>query len=181
MVLSLMVRRAGLSTVGFHRVRHPWALAAKTLGLAAAWTLVDIGLLKPIENHLTGTRQDMSMFLSLRGNVTMLLAWIALAWVVAGLGETVAFVGYVQTRVTEVVGRTGVRLAVAAVLSSLLFGLLHTEYGIVGVTVSAVNGIFYCVLRYRYGTLWAPILAHGFIDTIGLVGVFLIGPVYGLW
>ena len=75
----------------------------------------------------------------------------------------------------------GARLAGAVVLSSVLFGLLHTEYGIVGVTVSAVNGVFYCVLRYRYGTLWAPILAHGFIDTIGFVSVFLIGPIYGLW
>ena len=28
---------------------------------------------------------------------------------------------------------------------------------------------------------WAPILAHGFIDTIGFVSFYLIGPVHGLW
>ena len=79
------------------------------------------------------------------------------------------------------IGSTGARLAAAVVLSSFLLGLLHTEYGIVGVLVSAVDGVFYNVLRYRYKTLWAPILAHGLIDTIGFVSFFLIGPVYGLW
>jgi membrane protease YdiL (CAAX protease family) len=103
------------------------------------------------------------------------------AWVVAGFGETLAFVAFIQTRITDVIGSTGARLGLAVVLSSVLLGLLHTEYGIVGVTVSAVNGIFYCVLRYRYRTSWVPILAHRFIDTIGFVSVFLIGPVYGLW
>jgi membrane protease YdiL (CAAX protease family) len=155
--------------------------AAKMLALAAAWTLLDVGLLKPVENHLFGVRQDMSQFISLKGHVGMLITWVVLAWVVAGVGETLAFVGFVQTRITEVLGSTGARLGGAVVLSSVLLGLLHTEYGIVGVSVSAVNGIFYCVLRHRYNTLWAPILAHGFIDTIGLVSFFVVGPVYGLW
>jgi membrane protease YdiL (CAAX protease family) len=181
MVVSLLIRRQGLSTLGFHRVPHGWALVAKMLAFAAGWTLFDIGLLKPVENHLTGTQQDMSQFMSLQGNLGMLLTWVALSWVVAGFGETLAFVGFIQTRLAEVVGSTGARLAVAIVLSSVLLGLLHTEYGIVGVTVSAVNAVFYCVLRYRYRTLWAPILAHGFIDTIGFVSFFFIGPVYGLW
>jgi membrane protease YdiL (CAAX protease family) len=181
MTLSLLIRRQGLSTLGLRRVAHPWPLVATTLALAAGWTLVNIGLLKPIENHLTGTRQDMSQFTSLQGNLRMLLVWVALAWVVAALGETLAFIGFIQTRIADVIGSTGVRLAVAVVLSSVLLGLLHTEYGIVGVLISAVDGIFYSLLRYRYHTLWAPILAHGFIDTIGFVSFFLVGPVYGLW
>jgi membrane protease YdiL (CAAX protease family) len=181
MVVSLLIRRRGLSTLGFHRVPHGWALAGKMAAFAAGWTLFDVGLLKPVENHLTGTQQDMSQFASLQGNLGMLLTWVVLSWVVAGFGETLAFVGFIQTRVTEVVGSTGARLAVAIVLSSVLLGLLHTEYGMVGVTVSAVNGVFYCILRYRYRSLWAPILAHGFIDTIGFVSFFFIGPVYGLW
>jgi membrane protease YdiL (CAAX protease family) len=181
MGLSLLVRRDRLSSLGLHRVAHGWALTATMLALAAAWTLVNVGLLKPIENHLTGTRQDMSQFTSLQGNLPMLLTWITLAWVVAALGETLAFIGYLQTRITDVVGTTGAGLTVAVGLSSLLLGLLHTEYGIVGVLISAVDGVFYSVLRYRYKTLWAPIMAHGFIDTIGFVSFFFIGPVYGLW
>ena len=82
---------------------------------------------------------------------------------------------------TEVVGAAGARLVLAVLLTSILMGLLHTEYGIVGVLASTVDSVFYSVLRYRYQTLWASILAHGFIDTIGFVTFFLVGPIYGLW
>lgn len=37
------------------------------------------------------------------------------------------------------------------------------------------------MLRLRYGTLWAPVLAHGFNNTLGFVTFFLVGPVHGLW
>jgi membrane protease YdiL (CAAX protease family) len=181
MVVSLLVRREGLSSLGFHRVPHALPLVAKMLAFAAGWTLVTIALVKPIGNHLTGTTQDMSQFLSLKGNATLLLTWLALSWTVAAVGETTAFFGFIQTRVTEVVGSTRARLAIAVLVSSVLLGLLHTEYGIVGVTTSAIDGILYGVLRYRYQTLWAPILAHGFVNTIGFVSFFLVGPVYGLW
>jgi membrane protease YdiL (CAAX protease family) len=181
MVLSLLIRRDGLVTMGFHRVPRPWMLAGKMLILAAGWSLVSVGLLKPIVNHVSGTTQDMSQFMGLKGNLTMLLLWVALSWTVAAVGEELAFRGFVQTRMTELVGSTGARLVVAVVFTSILMGLLHTEYGLVGVVVSAIDAVFYSVLRYRYRTLWASILAHGFLDTIGFVTFFLVGPIYGLW
>lgn len=181
MVLSLLIRRKGLSTMGFHRVRRPWVRAGKMLIFAAGWSLVQIGLLKPIVNHVSGTTQDMSQFTGLQGNPTMLLTWVALGWTVAALGEELAFRGFVLTRTTKLVGSAGLRLVIAILLTSVLFGLLHTEYGVVGVVASAVDAVFYSVLRYRYQTLWASILAHGFINTIGFVTFFLFGPIYGLW
>ena len=181
MVVSLVIRRDGLSTMGFHRVVRPWVLAGTMLAFAAAWSLVNIALLKPIVNHVSGTTQDMSQFMGLQGDLTMLLTLLAVSWILAALGEELAFRGFVLTRMTELVGAAGIRLGLAVVLTSALMGLLHTEYGLVGVVVSAVDSIFYSVLRYRYRTLWASILAHGFMNTIGLVTFFVIGPVYGLW
>jgi hypothetical protein len=51
----------------------------------------------------------------------------------------------------------------------------------VTLVLTTVDAIAFSVLRYRYKTLWAPVLAHGFNNTIGFVAFFLIGPVYGLW
>jgi hypothetical protein len=115
MVLSLLIRRQGLSTMGFHRVPRARAFTAKMLAFAAGWTLLNVGLLKPIENHLTGTTQDVSQFMALRGNLAMLLTWIALSWTVAAVGETLAFIGFILTRITDVIGSTGARLAIAVV------------------------------------------------------------------
>ncbi|HEY5980129.1 MAG TPA: type II CAAX endopeptidase family protein [Microlunatus sp.] len=181
MVVSLVIRRDGLSTMGFHRVARPWVLAGTMFACAAAWSLLNIAVLKPVVNHLSGTTQDMSQFMGLQGDLTKLLTLVAVSWTLAALGEEVAFRGFVLTRMSELVGSAGIRLALAVALTSILMGLLHTEYGLVGVVTSAVDSIFYSVLRYRYRTLWASILAHGFINTIGLVTFFVIGPVYGLW
>lgn len=181
MVVSLVIRRDSLSTMGFHRVARPWVLAGTMLAFAAAWSLMNIAVLKPVVNHVSGTTQDMSQFMGLQGDLTKLLTLVALSWTLAALGEELAFRGFVLTRMTELVGSAGIRLALAVALTSILMGLLHTEYGLVGVVASAVDSIFYSVLRYRYQTLWASILAHGFMNTIGLVTFFVIGPVYGLW
>jgi membrane protease YdiL (CAAX protease family) len=78
-------------------------------------------------------------------------------------------------------GHGRLHVAVAVLGSSVLFGLLHTEQGPVGVVVAALGGVVLSVLRYRCRTLWAPVLAHGFDDTLGFTWFFFFGPVYGLW
>ena len=105
---------------------------------------------------------------------------LLVSWTLAAVGEEFAFRGYVQTRIREVMpGRVGVLIAV--LLSSLLFGLLHTEQGVIGIALTTIDAIFFSVLRYRFHTLWASILAHGFNNTIGMVAFYIAGPFSGLW
>ncbi len=66
-------------------------------------------------------------------------------------------------------------------LSSVMFGVMHSEQGLIGVLVVSMDAVVFSVLRYRYRTLWAGILAHGFNNTIGFVTFYVVGPVYGLW
>ena len=63
----------------------------------------------------------------------------------------------------------------------MLFGLLHTEQGVVGVLLSTVDAVLFAGLRLWSGSVWAAVVAHGTGNTIGLVTVFLVGPVHGLW
>ena len=179
--VSLAVHREGPVSLGLRRPAHLGRLARHALGLALVWSLVNVGLTKPVMEHLTGDRQDVSGFAEVEGNLPLLLVLLALSWTLAAFIETVAFTGFVQTRMAELFGTGLLALPLAVLAASLVFGFLHTEQGVVGVTVSTVDAIFYAVLRYRYGTLWAPILTHGLINTIGMVTFFLVGPVYGLW
>ena len=102
-------------------------------------------------------------------------------WTLAAVGEELAFRGFLLTRARETLPDGTVGLAVAVALSSVLFGLLHTEQGAVGVLLTTCDAVFFCALRYRYRTLWASVLAHGFNNTIGLTAFFLFGPFTGLW
>ncbi|WP_406831038.1 CPBP family intramembrane glutamic endopeptidase [Pedococcus sp. KACC 23699] len=179
--VSLAVRRQGPSSLGFHRSANPWRLVGQMAGFAIAWTLLNVALLIPVVNHLSGQRQDVSGFADLQGDVGLLLLYVCAAWVVAAFCEEVAFRGYLVTRLTDVLGHGRPSLVTAVAVSSVLFGLLHTEQGWVGVVLSAFGAAVFSVLRFRCRTLWAPILAHGFDDTIGFVWFFFFGPAYGLW
>jgi uncharacterized protein len=179
--LSLAIRRRGPGSLGFHRTRRPWRLAAQMALFAVAWTLLNVALLIPVTNHLSGTRQDVSAFSDLEGNVGLLGVYLVASWVLAAFCEEAAFRGYLLTRLTDVLGRGRLQVVAAVLMSSVLFGLLHTEQGVVGVIASALAGMVLGLLRYRCRTLWAPVLAHGFDDTIGFAWFFFFGPFYGLW
>jgi uncharacterized protein len=179
-VVSLIVRRDGPRTLGLVRPARPVPLAAKVFGLSVTWTLLVLAGFMLVLEHLTGEQQDVSQFAPLQGNLRLLLFMLLLTWTLAVVGEELAFRGYVQTRIREVLpGSAGVIIAV--LLSSLLFGLLHTEQGVIGIGLTTIDAIFFSVLRYRFHTLWASILAHRFNNTIGMVSFYIAGPFYGLW
>ena len=178
-VVSLALRRRGPSSLGFHRPAHPLRLVGQMAMFAVAWTLFNAAVLIPATNHLSGTRQDVSAFTDLEGDLGLLVVYLTASWVLAAFCEEVAFRGYLLTRLTEVMGEGRLQVAFAVVGSSVLFGLLHTEQGVVG--AAAVAGVVFSVLRYRCRTLWAPVLAHGFDDTLGFTWFFFFGPFYGLW
>jgi membrane protease YdiL (CAAX protease family) len=179
-VISLIIRREGPRTLGLVRPARPVLLTAKVFGLCLIWILLVLALFMPVLEHLTGEQRDVSQFAPLEGNLRLLVFMLLLSWTLAAVGEEFAFRGYVQTRIREVLpGSLGV--IVAVLLSSLLFGLIHTEQGVIGIALTTIDAIFFSVLRYRFHTLWASILAHGFNNTIGMVAFYIAGPFSGLW
>ena len=179
--VSLLVRKQGFASLGFHRVAPNSHLALKMFGFAAVWSLFQLSVVMPIVNHLSGSEQDLSDFKDLQGNVAMLLGLLALSWTLAAIGEETAYRGYLQTRMTQLFGSGRLALVAAIVASSLLFGIAHSEQGFVGVVAVAIDAVAFSVLRYRFKTLWASVLAHGFNNTIGFIAFFLIGPIHGFW
>jgi uncharacterized protein len=145
-----------------------------------AWTVV-LSLVMPILNHATGRCQDLSQFAGLRGDVAMLAGFLALTWMLAAFGEELAYRGYLQTKIGDLLGDRRWSVVVAVLITSALFGAAHSEQGAIGVVVTLLDGCFFGYLRVRYNSLWASVLAHGLNNTIGLTAFFVIGPVYGLW
>jgi membrane protease YdiL (CAAX protease family) len=179
--VSLLLRREGPSSLGFHRVPEHRHLALRMLAFAAGWSVLQLGVVMPIVNHLSGTQQDLTEFKGLQGNPAMLVGLLALSWTLAAVGEETAYRGYLQTRTAQLLGSGRTAVTVAVLASSVLFGLAHSEQGVVGVIAVAIDAVAFSILRYRYETLWASVLAHGFNNTIGFVAFFLVGPVHGFW
>ena len=59
-------------------------------------------------------------------------------------------------------------------LSSAIFGAVHLYQGAAGVVATALSGGVFAALYLATGrNLWAGILAHGFMDTVGIVMIYL--------
>lgn len=180
-VVSLLVRRRGPGTLGFHRLPHAGTRLAQVAGLTVLWTAVVFGVVMPVAEHLTGSTQDVGEFAGLEGDLGKLLLFLALSWTLAALVEELAFRGYLLTRITDVVGDSGRARAGAVVAVALLFGLIHAEQGPVGMALVVVDATYYGVLRYAFRSVWAPVVAHGVSNTIGMLAFFLVGPFGAPW
>lgn len=181
---SLLARRQWPSTLGLVRPtgRRWWAL--EIFGFSVAWTLVTIGLIIPVLEHLTGQRQDVSQFTVVHGNLGVLAVLLAYTWTLAAIGEEIAYRGLLFTRLRQVIagGRDSVAATVvSAVIAALAFGWAHNEQGVIGLVTTGIDALLFTWLRLHYRSLWASVLAHGFNNTIGLVAYYLVGPIYGLW
>jgi membrane protease YdiL (CAAX protease family) len=181
LTVSLLARHERLRSLGVRRLHEPWRAAVQILALTVAWTLFQLAVVMPVLERVTGRRQDLSDFGDLEGNLAMLVTLLVVSWTIAAVGEEFAYRGFLFTRLTDIFGSARLGIVVAVVTSSALFGLAHTEQGLVGVAITFLDAIFFCLLRLHYRTVWAPVLAHGFNNSIGLTAFFLVGPIYGLW
>lgn len=148
---------------------------------AVIWTAVQFCLIMPAQNHLLNDTRNVDAFAEVYQNLPNLLLFLALSWTLAAVVEEIAFRGFFQNRLISLFTNRRLGIIVAVTFTSALFGLMHAEQGVVGVMVTAVDSVFYSVIRYRYRTVWASVLVHGFMNTIGLIAFHFVGPLYGLW
>lgn len=107
-------------------------LVGLMLAVAVGMSLLNIALLMPITNHVSGRRQDLSGFVDLQGNLALLALYLVLGWTLAAVVEELAFRGYLLTRTTDLQGDSRTGVAVAVTLSAALFATLHTEQDTLG-------------------------------------------------
>lgn len=180
MTLSLLLRREGLSSLGFRK--FPPSLILSAFLLAVLWTAVDFGLFLPLLNRLAGGARKLAAYETLKGDVAQLLGLLVLGWTLAALGEETVYRGYLPSRITALIGNGAMGKALAIGIPCALFGLAHREQGVTGVIITAMDALFFTWVKARHGgNLWASVFVHGFLNTIGIVVFFFTGPLYGLW
>lgn len=181
-VVSLLIRREHIRSLGFKRPQSWPRMVGFVFVSVVFLQLFDVGVIMPIMNRLTGTTIDYSGFAHLKGNLEQLFLFLTLSWTLAAMGEEIVYRGYFQKLLTDLFGSDlpGVLLTVG--ISSLLFGLAHTEQGLIGVVVTTIDALFFSWLKRKFDdNLWVAILAHGFYNSIGMIVFYFTGPIYGLW
>ena len=128
--------------------------------------------LEPLVQRLVGRPADLSRMDNLVGNWRQLGLLLTLSWLVGAVVEEVVFRGFLIGCGVRWFGRRMAWPLVA--LSSAIFGFSHLYQGTAGVLLTGVVGLILSsayVLSRR--NLLLTMLAHGLIDTISVVGLFL--------
>ena len=97
-----------------------------------------------------------------------------MVWTLAAFGEELVYRGYLTNRIAELVDAKRARWVVSLLASSTLFGAVHYYQGASGVIATGLCGLLYGTLYLVSGhNLWLPIVAHGVLDGVACVLIFL--------
>jgi len=173
-LVSMRLRNGGFAALGFRRPES-WtrviaiALVAAALRIALGYFAIDplTALVWPPAVAPEGVE-------SITGDWRTALMYLGIVWTFAAFGEEIGYRGYLMNRAADVGGRTTVAWWISVVAVAVLFGLGHYYKGPAGMVDSGVAGLILGAAYLASGrVLWTTILAHGFIDTFGVVALFL--------
>lgn len=116
---------------------------------------------------------DMSGYNYLHGNLPMLVTALLGVYIVSSFGEEVIYRAFLINRIAELASSSKTAWRLAVVISSLVFGLVHFDWGLIGMVetgfMGLAFGVSYLVVRRN---LWVTILAHGYLDTILILQMY---------
>jgi len=173
-MISLRVRNAGWGVIGLLLPASWRNTVLFALAAAAARILLGQFLTDPITAHFWPPAIAPSGSEQITGHWIVALQWLLLVWTFAAFGEEISYRGYLVTRAAEMGNRSKVAYWIAVLLVSVLFGYGHYYKGPAGIVDSGMAGLILGAAFLLSGrNLWVCILAHGFIDTFGVVAAFL--------
>jgi hypothetical protein len=171
--VSLRLRREGWATIGFRRPPGPGQALAAGVAAGLALELLAVFVTTPWISGLFGVEPDYSDLAGIRGNLSLLVIFLALSWTLAAFGEELCFRGFLMKRVADVLGGSRAAWLASLLLSSVLFGWGHTEQGVSGWLQEGLSGLLLGVLFLATRrNLVVPIVAHGVSNTLAFVLIY---------
>src|SRR5580698_8531689 len=172
-LISLRVRDGGWRVIGLNRPTSWKRTVLFALAAAATRLLLGQFVTDPLTAHFWPPAVGPSGFNEITGHTMVALRWLLIVWTFAAFGEEISYRGYLVTRAADVGARSKTAYWVAVLLVSVLFGYGHYYKGPSGMIDSGMAGLVLGAAYLLSGrNLWVCILAHGFIDTAGIVALF---------
>jgi|SRR5215831_973491 len=172
-LISVRLRDGRWSAMGFKQPASWRRILLIALAAASLRIVVGQFLIEPVTGVFWPKPTAPALANEITGNLKLALLGLLLVWTFAAFGEEIAYRGYLLTRAADVGRRSAAAYWIGIVLVSILFGYGHYYKGASGVIDSGVAGLILGTAYILAGrNLWASILAHGFIDSFGVIDAF---------
>jgi CAAX protease family protein len=159
----------GWAELGFEAPSNLALAVALGVVIGTAIQVLSVMVIEPVSDRITRSSHDHSVVEAVRNSWSSLVQWLLVVWLFVAPLEEVIFRGFLLHRI-KVLASGGTGLVAAVVISSVVFGLSHLYQGKSGALSTALVGAMLGVLFVWGGnSLWLPIIAHGVIDTVGLL------------
>jgi membrane protease YdiL (CAAX protease family) len=117
---------------------------------------------------------DMSGYDYLKDNLPMFLLTLAGVLTVSSFGEEVIYRGFLMNRIMQFGGSEKQSRIIAVIISALVFGLVHYEWGAMGVVQTTFMGLAMAICYLKFNQrLIILILAHAYMDIILMTQMYL--------
>jgi membrane protease YdiL (CAAX protease family) len=171
LIAAGMVRLGGqrLSDVGLARPKSI-VLSIIIGAMTAALVFVTVEVL----NKIGVMHRDLSEVASMKNNMPVLIAWVAMVVLVSGFVEEFVYRGFVMDRISKIFGGSRGAWTVAFIGQAIIFGLAHA-YGSIELEMFAGTfALLYAGLYLWRGNLWAAIAAHGLYDASRVIFAYIL-------
>jgi membrane protease YdiL (CAAX protease family) len=174
-LISFRVRGGGSSALPFRRPES-WGRVVLIALAAAALRILLGAVVENLAARIWPPIVAPEGAAAIGGSLPVALKWLGIVWTWAAFGEEFGYRGYLLARAADLGRGTTAAYVAGVVYVALLFGLGHIYKGPTGVVDSAVSGLVLGAAFLVSGrNLWACVLAHGFIDTFGLIALYFGG------
>lgn len=167
MIVWFRARGYALANLGL----KPFAAPFRTIGLGLLGVVAAIAtstLTDPLLTQWFG-EANTSRFDVVTGNLPLAAFLLACVWVFAAFGEEFFYRGFIFTHIANVLGGGRVAWACALIVQAVLFGFAHAYQGPNGMIGTGLYGLILGgVFLLSKRSLWAPALAHGLLDSLGV-------------
>lgn len=174
-VLLLFLRRQNLVEIGFRSPTSWKAVPFWVIGIVVVFLVVQIAMPYAVGMFLELPEADMSRYDSLYHNLPAALMMILVLPLTASIPEEIIYRGFLMDRLTRIFGDNLAGLIATVAIQSLIFGLIHFQWGLGGMITTFVMGVIWGTAFLLVGrNLWIVIMAHSLGHIVMITQLYLV-------